>query len=327
MRGLIYRDLNGRPRLRRVVAALLILGAVGALAVWTRRGADKDKTPIAVQPSTPEEALAAAPAGTPTSTPTPGLAVCPVDPADWRFVEVFPGDHYQRIEPACVYAGLEKTAAWMLMARLGYSKTTASDRLGLASLPWSPVLSIEGYTNLKGPMDLTLAPEWPAHPDFHFWQVDRDGQPAVALSLRGCYRAPSSYGSVICVLALDRSPGSAVSVLDEHRFASHAAHLPGSRTFQLLGYGGEGHWRLLGQLDGLNLEIENLTQMAGERKSMSERLGTVPWDAAWLAEAFGVRTSPLPEDWRLLDMDVESVAAIADALNAYIPLSLEISDE
>ena len=132
-------------------------------------------------------------------------------------VEVFPGDHYRRIEPACVYEGLSRTAAWMLLERLGHSKLAAAELLQFQSVPWDPVLSIEGYTNLRGPVVLDLVPEWPAHPDFKFWQVDRDGLPGVVISLRGCYRSVEPRYAVICVLALDRSPGSAVSA-----FASEA---------------------------------------------------------------------------------------------------------
>jgi hypothetical protein len=329
MHYFFYKDLKGRPRLRRYISAalaiLILLAGMGMLGQAQTVSREAPSGNLQLEPSA--AVVLAPPTAAPTPQPSPTTAPCPVDPEAWSFVEIFPDDHYRRIEPACVYAGVARTAAWMLLERMGYSKAGAAERLGFDGVPWEPVLSVYGFTNLKGPLDLALLSEWPAHPDFQFWQVDDEGRPALAASLRGCYRIPAGEVGVICVLALDRSPGSAVSVLGGLHIAHHALHLPGSRTFHLLEYAGGGNWVLLGQLDGLSLELEGIDQMEAERQRVSDRLGAEPWDAAWLFTAYGLTMEILPPDWRMFGMDEGAVQAIAIELNRYIPASLGETNE
>jgi hypothetical protein len=328
MQFFFYRDLNGRLRLRRYAgAALGILALLAGMGLLGQAQNIPSETPTAAAQDDPGAAPKALPTGTPRPQPSPTSAVCPGDPEAWAFVEVFPDDHYRRIEPACVYAGLARTAAWMLLERMGYSKTAAAELLGFAAAPWEPVRTVFGFTNLKGPQDLALLSEWPAHPDFQFWQVDSEGRPAVAASLRGCYRKPDGGAGAICVLALDRSPGSAVSVLGELRIAHHANHLAGSRTFHLVEYAGGGIWILIGQLEGLSLELTGVDQMAAERERVSDRLSAEPWDPGWLYAAYGLTMNPLPTGWRLLGMDEATVQAIGLELNRFIPAALGETNE
>jgi hypothetical protein len=326
MEYLFYKDLNGRRRLRRYAAAALgiltMLGGMGLLAV-------AQAGPEVSQPGRTHAGpiVIVRPDPTGTAGPAPTAAPCPADPDAWGFVPVFPDDNYRRIEPACVYEGLARAAAWMLLERMGYSKPAAAELLGFDMVPWTPVQVFYGYTNLKGPLDLALLSEWPAHPEFRFWQVDGEGRPALAISLRGCYRKPVDTGGVVCVVALDRSPGSAVSVLGDLAIAHHAKHLPGSRTFHLLEYAGDGLWILIGQLEGLSLEIEGVEQMESERARIAVRLGAVPWDPDWLFEAYGLTINPLPTDWRMYGLDEAALQAIGQELNRFIPTSLQVPDE
>lgn len=329
MHFFFYRDLNDRPRLRRYVsAALAILILLAGMAILGRAQTIPPEPPAGSERAEPNPAVVLAqPTDARRPQPSPSAAVCPVDPEAWSFVAIFPDDHYRRIEPTCVYAGVARTAAWMLLERMGYSKPAAADLLGFTAVPWEPVLSVYGFTNLKGPLDLALISEWPAHPDFQFWQVDEEGRPALAASLRGCYRIPGDASGVICVVGLDRSPGSAVSALGDLHFAHHGLHLPGSRTFHLVEYAGNGLWMLIGQLDGLSLELEGIDQMEAERKRVTDRLGAEPWDTAWLFTAFGLSMEPLPPDWRIFGMDEAAVQAIGLELNRYIPASLGETNE
>ncbi|HUF37155.1 MAG TPA: hypothetical protein VMN57_01420 [Anaerolineales bacterium] len=325
---IFYRDLNGRPRLRRfAAAALALLTVLVGLALLVAAQAGPGPVPSGRAHAGPIVLVQPEPSPTPSPEPSPTASACSDDPSSWSFVPIFPDDHYHRIEPACVYEGVARTAAWMLLARMGYSKTSAAEILSFKLPPWEPILTIHGYTNLKGPLDLPLLSEWPAHPDFRFWQVDTEGRPALAISLRGCYRRPGQTGGVICVLAMDRSPGTAVSVLGDLAIAHHGLHLPGSRTFHLLNYAGEGRWNLIGQLNGLSLEIEDIDQMAAERVRLTGRLGAVPWDPAWLFSEHGLALNPLPQDWRLYGMDEGTVRSIGQELNRFIPASLQETDE
>lgn len=323
MHFFFYRELDGRLRLRRYVSAALgILGMLAGMALLGRAQRNPVREPAAQAFAEPPAGADPGPSPTPVPSPSPTAESCPEDPEYWDFTPIFPDDNYRRIEPACVYEGVARAAAWMLLERMGHTKPGAAEMLGFDWVPWEPIQSIHGFTNLKGPLDLQLLAEWPAHPEFRFWQVDEEGRPAVAIGLRGCYRLPAETAGVICVIALDRSPGASVSMLGDLAMAHHALHLPGSRTFHLLRYTGSGQWGLIGRLAGLSIEITGVDQMSAERVRVAERLGTVPWDPAWLLGTYEVAMEPLPADWRLYRMDEATVEAIGDALNAFVPASL-----
>ncbi len=319
MQFFTYQDVNGRRKPRRFVTAAGFIALSLIAAAWLGSRARLPAHPDHEnQPGHHVHDHTATSLPIPTqaqpSTPTPFK--CPIDPADWQFVEVFPGDNYRRIEPGCVYTGVAKTAAWMLAERMGYSKSEAAVLLEFSDLPWMPVPVKMAYSNLEGPTARALVAEWPANPDFHFWQVDREGRPAVSISLRGCYRLDDS---AFCVLALDREPGSAINYLGAHAFASHAAHLPATRSFTLLEYRGNGAWNLLGQFSDAVIEIPEPDRLSEDRDQVSDRFGTDSWDADWLDDTFGLSMKPLPAGWRLLGMDEQAVQAISDELNRVSP--------
>lgn len=314
-----YRTISGRPRPRRwLIAALGLLVVLVAAAVWQhglqRPPAGGAARPPGVLKAARLPAPTAAPP--PTPDPTPTAFTCPEEPEAWSYQAVFPGDHYRRIEPVCVYEGLSRSAAWMLLSRMGYPLPDAAERLGFADLPWSPALSFTGYTNMQGPLVIALQPGWPPHPDFRFWQVDTEGQPGAVLGLRGCYPFNET---VFCVLALDRAPGSAISVLGETHFASHAAQAPWTRSFWVLRYAGAGVWEVLGQMEDVSIELESGDASREELETVSARLGVQVWDAAWLAEEFGLQMSPVPRDWRLYGMDEQAIRTIGEGLNEFMP--------
>lgn len=317
MHNFTFQDLSGRRKLRRYVIAslaiLLFLLLFASLGLQDRRA--NIPAGITGQPAlVAARVTQASPTALPPEATGAAIGACPQNPDAWTFLEVFPGDHYRRIEPACVHEGIERVIAWMLAGRLGYSKPEAAGLLGFEELPEEFRTGIMAYSNLQGPVERELLAGWPPHPDFFFWQLDREGGPSAAFSLRGCYRLQDE---VHCVLALDRAPGSAVSVLGDVRVASHGGHLPASRAFYLLVYREDLGWQLIGQLADATVEVPGPAVLVSDREQVTARLGTEPWDAAWLFSRFGISMKPLPSDWRLLDFDQEAARQIADELNRY----------
>ena len=323
---LTYADLAGRRRLRRyVIAAILILGFIAMLFGWSgwQRGRARTRE---VPPETVIDdefaGLVAAPKKV-TTTLLPEVAGCPTDPGSWDLLEVYPGDNYQRIEPNCVYEGLSRTVAWHFLERIGHTKLEAAAQLGLPEIPWEPAPSITGLTNTKGPLVIPLAMEWAPHPSFRTWMVDADGYPALAYSLRGCYRTRTIVGNqaeswgrypVICVVAYDRDPGWIVTELGALRFSVDlTAELP-LRRFVLFGYAGE-RWVLLGEPRDRQITIEESSAAAQERERVTVRYGATPWDAAWLATMFDLTMRALPENWPRFGADPEVIQAITTQLD------------
>lgn len=317
MDQLTYQDLTGRRKPRRYVTAALVIllflmglawaGLARRPAAATRDSADHP----ASEPGSQAPVLFVSPFPEPSEEI--GVA-CPADPESWALIEIFPGDNYRKIEPACVLDGVARTAAWMLAERSGYSRPEAAHLFGFDVFPERFQAEVLAYANLQGPVERELLAEWPPHPDFFFWQLDREGRPAVVISLRGCYRLDAA---VYCVLALDRVPGTAVSVLGTTQVASPGAHLPGSRAFFLLVYVGENVWHLVGQFADASVETSDPGALQVERDQVTGRLGVETWDSDWLFDRFDIAMKPLPQDWRLLGFDQAAFKMIGDELNRY----------
>jgi len=153
--------------------------------------------------------------------------------------------------------------------------------------------------------------------------VDAEGQPALAYSLRGCYRTRTIVGNeaeswglypVICVLAYDRDPGWTVTELGEQHFSVDlTAELP-LRRLVLFGYSSE-RWVLLGEPRDQQIAIEEVSSAFQEREQVTERYGTVPWDAAWLEATFNLTMRPLPGDWPHFGADPDAIQAIVNELD------------
>jgi hypothetical protein len=325
---LTYTDLAGRRRPRRyVLAAALVLGLLSLLAGWSLLGraqAQRAMSPgLAAGEAGGAMRRTAEPEGA-TATATPDAAGCPADPERWRLVDVYRGDNYKRVEPACVYDGLAKAVAWQLLERLGYSKPEAAEQLGFNELPWQPAQTITGLTNTRGPLTIRLELEWAPHPAYRTWVVDAEGQPALAFSLRGCYRTRRIVGNevetwgrypVVCVVAYDRDPGWVVSELGAHRFSVDLTAAPPVRRFAFYGYQ-DGGWVLLGEPQDQQVAIEDPAVVDQERERVAARYGAVPWDAAWLAATFGVSMRRLPDGWQRFGADPAAIQGIAAALDA-----------
>jgi hypothetical protein len=323
---LTYATLAGRRRWRRYLrAAALILVVMSVLfgwAGWQRVQAWMAHAKSETAP-TDEDIWLAASSSPNKAASTPSSEKCPTDPGSWGLFDVYPDDNYKRIEPACVYQELARTVAWHMLERFGYTKSEAAELLGFSVLPWQPSQSIKGLTNTQGPMLIPVDMEWAPHPVYRTWLVDADGQPALAYSLRGCYRARTVVGSsveswgaypVICVVAYDRIPGWTVNELGKHRFAVDLTTASTQRRFVLFGYLNEA-WVLLGEASDWQKVIQDPSAAGGERDDVTARYNTIPWDATWLKAAFGYEMRPLPDGWRKLGADLDAIETIVDELD------------
>jgi hypothetical protein len=278
-----------------------------------------------------------------SSTQTSIPSACPGEPKRWELVEIAQSDNFKRIAPPCVYVGLSRTVAWDLLRAMGYGAREAADALGLAELPWRPMRAITGMTELRGPMSIELEYAGPEvekqlmNLDFHTWIIDSQGNPGVAFTLRGCYRTETVQGgqvkswgvgyAVICVVSVDQMD-RALLELGPHRYIEQLTPL---RQFTMYGYAGGGLWVGLGYQKGPRVAIRlpgsvdlallpltmDLEQIVQDQKLAAGQHGLVPWDAAWLAQTFGLAMHSLPENWQSFNDPAELQAIQAGANSVF----------
>jgi hypothetical protein len=303
-----YEALAERRPVRRYVVVggvlifglALLLGWVGWLRMQTSSAQAARSSPSAAA-----EASLMSPVNLSVESIPP--AACPMDPASWTLQPVFPGDRSQRLGPDCVVAGLERVVAWHLLARLGYTKPEAAARLGFETLPWEPQSVIQGVPAIP------LAVDWAPHPSFRTWTLDAHGEPGLVYSLRGCWRTELIY-PVVCLTAFDRAPGWVVHELADRRFTVDLTDSPPQRKFAAFGYTGR-DWVLLGEPRGWQIILDHPDSAHDERIQAAAWYGTVPWDAAWLAETFNLDMQPLPAGWESFGAEPAAVQAITEALD------------
>jgi hypothetical protein len=135
--GLTFKDLAGRrqPRGYAVITGimLLILVFVAGLALVNRALL---MNTVRAEPVPVEGTDAAPPTPTaPVLSAGPTALLCPVNADEWSLADVPISINYKSIQPACVYEGLEKTIAWALAVRNGYSRDQARELLGFSEMP------------------------------------------------------------------------------------------------------------------------------------------------------------------------------------------------
>jgi len=309
-----YHDLAGKRHLRSYLkAAILIvifMGLVVIYAFWQQAQmmavVNATPRPVAWQPS----ATPIPPTATPTATPEP----CPTNPSDWTFSYPYPGynGNLLKIEPACVYEGLERTVAWVLMSSsMGYDGDEATKALGFEEMPFKPVTKMKIMADFKGPMEMDINwSELSIDPGMYFWSVRTDGKPGGwNFVLRGCYRARSIVGlevdewgdyPVICTLSGDTEERD--WIVGEFGSKGFAVHIkPGGwRQFQQFGYAGNGVWVYIGQEKDPSIPLAGLSDISEERTFMAESHGVDVWDAGWVEQTYGIPMHELPQDWQSL---------------------------
>jgi len=139
--GLTYKDLAGKrqPRIYTVVTGLILLlllmdeGMEGLNRYLLMSHVQATPEAVTLPTKTME------PVATETIVTSPSGGVdsfgCPTDSSEWSFTPTMISENYQIIQPACVYQGLEKTIAWALAIREGYSRAEATELLGFNEIP------------------------------------------------------------------------------------------------------------------------------------------------------------------------------------------------
>jgi hypothetical protein len=308
--GLTYKDLAGKrqPRIYTVVTGLilLLLFMAGGMAGLNRYllMSRIQATPEAV--TLPTQTMEPVATETIVTSPSGGVDSfgCPTDSSGWSFTPTMISQNYQVIQPACVYQGLEKTIAWALAIREGYSRAEATELLGFSEMP---MRQMETVTLPKDANDLVDVPVSfiPPHPEFKEWRLNINGKPAVAYGLRGCFETSSVKGNrveiwggeypVICLVVEDAENTHILYELNDHMYTSTATPI---RSFLLFGYLGDGQWVWLGTQTEPKLEITNAKENASDRLTVATLYDSQPWDAKWLSNTYHLDMQPLPENWQ-----------------------------
>ena len=310
--GLTYKDLAGKrqPRVYTVVTGLilLVLFVAGGMA-----GLNRYVLMSRVQ-ATPEAVLIPTETKQPLETEIPATETaevsassgCPTDSADWSFTPTVISETYQVIQPACVYQGLEKTIAWALAVREGYSRAEATELLGFSEMP---MRQMETVTLPKDANDLVNVPVSfiPPHPEFKEWRLNINGEAAVAYALRGCFETSSVKGNrveiwggeypVICLVVEDAENTHILYALNNHIYTAPATPM---RSFLLFGYLGDGQWVWLGTQTEPKLEITNAEENASDRLTVATLYDSQPWVAKWLSTTYHLEMQALPENWQTM---------------------------
>ena len=308
--GLTYKDLAGKrqPRIYTVVTGLilLLLFMAGGMAGLNRYllMSRVQATPEAV--TLPTQTVEPVATETIVTSPSGGVDSfgCPTDSSEWSFTPTMISENYQIIQPACVYQGLEKTIAWALAIREGYSRAEVTELLGFSEMP---MRQMETVTIPKDANDLVDVPVSfiPPLPEFKEWRLNINGKAAVAYGLRGCFETSSVKGNrveiwggeypVICLVVEDAENTHILYALNDHIYTAPATPM---RSFLLFGYLGDGQWVWLGTQTEPKLEITNANENASDRLTVATLSDSRPWDAKWLSNTYHLDMQTLPENWQ-----------------------------
>ncbi len=146
--GLTYKDIAGKrqPRIYTVVTGLILLllfmaGGMAGLNRYLLMSRVQATPEVVTLPAQTMEPVATESIATPSSGAIDSFG-CPTDPSEWSFTPTLISENYQVIQPACVYQGLEKTIAWALAVREGYSRAEATEQLGFTEMPMRQLESV-----------------------------------------------------------------------------------------------------------------------------------------------------------------------------------------
>jgi hypothetical protein len=326
---LTYADGSGRRRVRFyvkvsifILAALIVLAAVAFWQQSQQIRTIEETKPVVLPSLTPTIQEIA------TSTPesTPVTESCPTDPADWTLVEGLPGTEFMRIEPACVYEGLERTVAFALGITQGYSRQEVADSLGFEKLPMVRLAQVT-VANPNGPMPMNVGFAIDI-PPFKEWIFREDGKPAISMALQGCFRTYSIVGTekknwdengypVVCRVSYDNESTGGAICMGNLCYANTRTTPAENRRFSLFGYAGDDQWDWLGTEKDTLLNLDSQT-MSNDREISVNAQRVGPWNQDWLKQEYGLEAQPLPENWQYIT-DESYKQAVLDALNSYSP--------
>ena len=322
--GLTYKDLAGKRQLRTytVMTSLvlfLVIMAVGMAGFQRHLMMSTISGTTQIIQITPSVDAAPVVEDTQVSTKQHSdetTSFCPIDSSKWSLSPTLAGNNYNLIQPACVYQGLEKTIAWALLVREGYSRAQATQQLGFTEMP---MRQLQTVVIPSGANNLTSVPVSfiPSNPDFTEWRLNANGDAAVTYALRGCFRTSTIEGNrlktwggdypVICMVVEDAENVHIVYSLNDHIFTSLAKPM---RSFLLFGYLSDGNWVWLGTRDNPKLEITDPKANAKERLTVATLFDSKPWDAKWLKDTYHLSMNPLPDHWQSMTDEGEKQAIL-----------------
>ncbi len=308
--GLTYKDLAGKrqPRIYTVVTGLilLLLFVAGGMAglnrylLMSRVQATPETVSIPTETQSPVETKIPAT----ETTAAEASSGCPTDSSKWSFTPTMISETYQVIQPACVYQDLEKTIAWALAVRQGYSRVEATELLGFSEMPMRQMETVTIPKNASELIDVPVS-FTPTHPEFREWRLDANGKASVTYALRGCFETSSVKGNrveiwggeypVICLVVEDAENTRILYALNGHLYTAPATPM---RSFLLFGYLGDGQWVWLGTQTEPKLEITNAEEIASDRLAVATLYDSQPWDAKWLSNTYHLDMQSLPVDWQ-----------------------------
>jgi len=308
--GLTYTDLAGKrqPRVYTVVTGLILFlllmagGMAGLNRYWMMSRVQATPEPVSIPTETQSPVGTEIPV---TETTTAEVSSgCPTDSSKWSFTPTTISETYQVIQPACFYQGLEKTIAWALVVRQGYSRAEATELLGFSEMPMRQMETVTIPKNASELIDVPVS-FTPTHPEFREWRLDANGKASVTYALRGCFETSSVkvnrvevWGGeypVICLVVEDAENTRILYSLNDHMYTAPATPM---RSFLLFGYLGDGQWVWLGTQTEPKLEIANAEEIASDRLAVATIYDSQPWDAKWLSNTYHLDMQSLPVDWQ-----------------------------
>jgi hypothetical protein len=340
--NMTYRDLSGRrwPRRYVVAAGLLFLAMIPTAC---RSAHERSQVMTAVYatpapPATPWPTRTPTPPPTPTPTPVVDEAGCPADPKEWTLepIVIAPGakplDLFQ-IRPDCVYRGLARSVAAIMLTEAGWKIPEVVEALGMPRFPvrYHPVITVTfEYTLRMRGEPLVFKQDWgvavgaarfcpPGGDGTHcprIWRVTADGSISYPRALRGCfYPRHLSAGRmvdwgmpypVICAVRKLIPPGHGIATVEGTEDRFHRARLGDDQwNYYEEFYGYDPtlrEWLMIGIHAYYTLPPEVLeflrTEGQQELKSLAARHGLPVWDQAWLEAFTGLKPKPLPEGWQ-----------------------------
>lgn len=264
----------------------------------------------------------------PTPTPTSAPAECWQNSSTWALVDVFEGDNYKAIEPACAYEGLEKTVAWLVMYQnMGYTSDEAAEIAGIEP-PQNIFLNYAVVpTNIKAPkaVDMNFSP---IVPDYRGWLVDTAGNASGSdyYVLEGCFKDMEVVDPWDNKQTIEYACGVTHyrNNYGNNRFIQYQdtqarMQITGDGFYRAekcyVGYRGNGVWDYLGCRSEEPLVIKDHPGVETVQGTQELLYGLPLWNASWVSATFGVSIYALPPSWN--SVTDEQLSTIGNRLGAF----------
>ncbi len=321
-----YVKPNGKRALRAWVWATLaiVLVVVGIIGYSIFAAQERQAEIIA----TPRPAATLAPTSIPTLTPAPTVtptvdagatssalaAECPSDSTQWTFTPVAGGVNYDRIDPPCVYDGLDKVIGWiMAFNTMGWDAQTSLDNFNFSENPWEDSQPKMDFLPVTGNEVYAYAMTWfPFEQQYQGWYVVNNSAWGSNFVVEGCYPtynlvdgqkkywssqyAPSDY-TTICMLSMDALAGWQVNEDGGRIYSRSYVSSGGDDLPAMFGYNNVKHaWYFFG-FEGpgvLSSDKDTISREAQDQAVFNSPL----WNLDWIEKQYGIFPKPLPDNWQ-----------------------------